>query len=282
MHKRNNVIITYIDKFFEENLEYDFLYSLQTYAGYEGMVYILDYGMTDDYAKRIRGLNNVKVVDCMKRMSVFSNRYYDISVLIDKLDDSVTDILVMDGGDVWFQNNINEIFGIPEKGIACVQEDRVFGKDEWTDKCLNMLGTDRLNEMLNVVGGKKVCNSGVICGKRTVIKEIFINVYKDIVDCGYEFFGIDQLYFNYELYKAKDICRYSLDSTFNYVLVSHKNEFYVDENGMITTNNGELISIVHNAGGNWRILDRQYQNKHHNTEQYVLENTYNIDTNKTN
>lgn len=265
-----------MDKNYEENLEYDFLKTIRNVAGYKGKIIILDYGMTEETVRRIVKKYNADVFRFNIKISVFADRYKDIPIVLSQLDEDITDILVSDGGDIWFQEQITEIFGQSEKGIACIEENRVFGEDEWVNKCLNNLPAEKKKDIMKVLKGNRVKNSGVICGKKSLLEELLKNVYNDIVDCGYDFFGIDQLYFNYEWYQLESDDRLALDETYNYVLVSHKEDYHADKNGEIITNNNVKVKVVHNAGGNWRMFDRPFANKSENYEQYVIENVYKL------
>ena len=44
---------------------------------------------------------------------------------------------------------------------------------------------------------------------------------------------------------------------------------YIEKEGCIFTDTGKLVTVVHNAGANWRILKRSFENKNMNYEQYT-------------
>ena len=92
----NTAIITYMDNYFVENLEYDFLDSLVNKANYKGKIVILDYGMNAEDVERIKSKFDIFVYKCDKVMPVFSNRYYDIPNVIDLLDENITHIMTID------------------------------------------------------------------------------------------------------------------------------------------------------------------------------------------
>lgn len=276
INEENTAIITYIDANYQENLEYDFLPSLRKTAGYRGRIIIIDYGIDSDRVIRLKEKYGVEIRRYAKDISMFSIRYRHIAEIAESLDEYITTILITDSGDIWYQDNISRIFELSENAISCVQEDRVIGEDEWTGKCINNISAKYKTEFLHVTGRSRVKNSGVICGNRNIIIPMFKRIYMDIINCGVEFFGIDQLYFNYEWCRLNNVKKVILDEIFNYVLVSHKDEYVISENDEVVSVQKGRVTVVHNAGGNWRALKRPFANQSENYEQYVIENVYKI------
>lgn len=276
INEENTTVITYIDANYQENLEYDFLPSLRKTAGYRGRIIIIDYGIDSDRAIRLKEKYGVEIRRYAKDISMFSIRYRHIAEIAESLNENITTILITDSGDIWYQDSINTIFEQSENAISCVQEDRVVGEDEWTSKCINNIPAEYKTEFLHMTRGSRVKNSGVICGNRNIIIPMFKRIYMDIINCGVEFFGIDQLYFNYEWNRLNNVKKVILDEIFNYVLVSHKDEYVISENDKIVSVKKGIVAVVHNAGGNWRALKRPFVNKSENYEQYVIENVYKI------
>lgn len=268
INEKNTAIITYIDEYFVENLEKDFLTSLFEKAHFEGKVIILNYGMNEDTVERLQIRFNVEIKTCEKLMPVFSNRYLDIPHAIDSLDENITHIMLMDSGDIWFQNNINFIFECSLNGIGCVKEERVIGADSFTEYCLNHLDRSERSKMESIMLGKNVINAGVICGPREMVRKIACDVERDMQNNSSEFFGIDQLYFDYEWYCLSDESKEELDEICNYVLVSNVNKYAVRD-GYIYNALNKLVAVVHNAGANWRVLKRPFVNEHSNEDQYT-------------
>lgn len=268
--EKETAIITYVDKNNEENMKEDFLKSLFEIARYEGYVFILDYGMSGDTGKEIEKKYPVKIFKRVKQIDIFVDRYKDISEVIDLLPKSVTIIATMDGGDIWFQKGIDEMFDNTGESIKTVVENRIWDEDEWSLKCIDSLDMSDKRRVLDVLSKTSVRNSGVIVGNRELMRNVLKEVYKDIVYCGYSFFGIDQIFVNYEIAKLNSERRRALEDRFNYVLVSNKGDFELKDN-IVFKKNGELIVVVHNAGGNWRVLDRPFSNKWSNPEQYKIE-----------
>lgn len=269
INEKDTAIITYIDDNYVENLENDFLISLIERAKYKGKIVILDYGMNEESVNRIKERFPVLVYKEMKNMPVFSIRNRDIPKVIDSLEENITHIMTIDGGDIWFQEPILEVFNITEKRIGCVQEDRVIGIDQFTNDCLDVLKKEKRDEIINSIKNEKVKNSGVICGPREKMKSLLMNIYADMIKAGVEFFGIDQLYFNYEWSKLRNEEKVILDDIYNYVIITNKDKFNNVEE-IIFTENWKKVCIVHNAGGNWRILKRPFCNKSSDYNQYLF------------
>lgn len=269
-------IITYSDCRFEENLELDYLKTLYSEAKFDGYLYILDYGITDSVKERIRQNYPVNIVDCLLSESVFTSRYRDISKIIDSLPEDVGRVITMDSGDIWFQDLLEGIKGIEDNYLSLCEEDRIWGIDEWTNKCLSNISLEKRTEILRWIEGKPVKNSGVIVADKYTMKILADAVYRDICEYGYEFFGIDQIFVNYEISKLFDDRYKVLSEVYNYVVVSNSNN-YIIKNDLLYKKTGEKIIIVHNAGGNWRVLKRPFCNKNSNEQQYVIENIYKIE-----
>lgn len=266
--EKNTAIITYIDEYFCENLENDFLNTLFNVSNYKGTVILLNYGIVQEDIRRLAAAFPIKVIECDKNMPVFSNRYFDIPRAIEQLDNQITHVATMDSGDIWFQNSIHEVFEICQNGIGCVEEERIIGEDHFTGYCLDKLQTDERNVIEDRLQGKKVKNSGVICGPKNMMRKIIEDVGRDMSNCSCEFFGVDQLYFNYEWYALEKDKRINMDETYNYVLVSNVDKFTV-QNDVVIDNDGNVITVVHNAGANWRALKRPYKNKLTDEDQYT-------------
>lgn len=270
--EKTTAVITYVDGNYEENLENDFIYTLRERASYQGKIIVVDYGVEAEVRERISKKFDVDFHVCKKDMSVCALRYRDIPEIIDSLDESITNILVIDGGDVWFQKSIHELFEITKQRIGCVEEKMIFGEDEWVEKCMKNLDIKDRNRILSLAMGRHVKNSGMVCGPRHEVSKLIRNVCNDIYESGIEYFGIDQLFFNYEFLKIEDEEGVILDIDYNFVLITNKEAYYVEEDDVYCKKNNKLITVVHNAGGAWRMLKRPFQNKHTDVEQYILEN----------
>ena len=124
--KDKNILITYIDQNYQENLEYDFLSTLRNVAHYRGPVVVLDYGMDADRCNRIRDTYNVQIIPCSKDISLFSIRYLHIANILKSLGRDYDTVLVTDCGDVWYQDSIDIIFNQAAGGHNIIQKPHIF------------------------------------------------------------------------------------------------------------------------------------------------------------
>lgn len=270
--EKKTMVLTYIDENYEENLEFDFIKSLRECANYKGKVVVLNYGINETVAEYLAKQYDVDFVNCKKDLAVFSQRYRDIPDIVNSQSKDIENVMLIDGGDVWFQKSVMPIFEATADRIGCVEESSVFGADEWTDKCMANLSENMQDEILKWCKGTHVKNSGMIAGPRNLIVELMKNIYVDICNSGIEYFGIDQILFNYEYMKLDENIRIVLDNQFNFVLVTNKEGYEITKEKIYRKQDNMLVTVVHNAGGAWRMLKRPFKNKNTNYDQYILEN----------
>lgn len=272
INEMNTAVITSCDRNMQENLEFDFLTTLRGRAGYKGKIVLLDYGISEDIRERIEKNFDVQVVACEKKIGVCGQRYCHLPSVINSLEPEITSLLLIDGGDIWFQNSIFPIFEATENKIGCVEERPIMGEDEWTQLGLDNLTAETQEEILKYSRGYHVKNSGMIAGPREMLVSMAEAIYNDICKMGIHFFGLDQILFNYEFMKLSEEKRTTLDMDYNFVLVTNKELFYVKEEDVYCKSNDQLITVVHNAGAAWRVLERKFKNKYSDFEQYRIEN----------
>lgn len=270
-NEKKMAIITYIDKNYEENLEYDFLKTLFEKAHFCGKVVIIDYGMDKYVSDRIKMQYGraVEIIQCCPKSSIFSARYRDIKEVIDNLDDKVEVVMTVDGGDVWFQGGLSSLSVDYSKKIGLAGENRVWGNDDWTNACFNCIHADEREHIMSVLKGMVVYNSGLIIGNKVLVRDFIDRVYKNILEYGHEFFGIDQIYADYEYALWNESEKQNLNDIFNFVVVSNKDRYYLQDEEVYRID-GSKVVVVHNAGGNWRVLDRPFKNMWKNETQYYI------------
>lgn len=268
-------IITYIDKNYEENLELDFLKSLFIVAKFRGKVIVLDYGMSERTRCKIKKEygDAVEIHPCQPRPSIFSARYRDIKEVIERLDNDVEVVITADGGDIWFQERLAPLISGYVERIGLAHEERQWGIDDWTKACLECMEKNKREQVMSVLQGTNVYNSGVIIGNKNMMKGFFERVYDHILTYGHEFFGIDQMFADYEYALLEEREKNDLNDIYNFVVVSNKNKYFL-KNEEVYREDGCKVVIVHNAGGNWRMLKRPFQNAYKNEEQYHIQDKY--------
>ena len=267
----STAIITCIDENYEENLLRDFLLTLRSEALYKGKVVILDFGMSKKMKEKINATYDVSIYEFEKTMPVFVLRYRHIPDIINNLSSEITNVMLIDSGDVWFQKPINPIFELTKDRIGCVEESIIFGEYAWTLLCINNLDEKTSAKVMRYINGKHVKNGGMVCGPRNEISILAKKIYNDMEECGIEFFGIDQIFLNYELNRLKSNQIVVLDNEFNYVLITNKDEFVMN-NDKIYDKNRKLLTVIHNAGGEpWRVINKDYK-KNVEENQYIVSN----------
>jgi hypothetical protein len=249
----NTAVIVSMDKNYEENLINDFLSSLYGAAEYKGKVFVLNYGMSDEAIEKIqKEYKNVTVVLCSRDSRLlFSVRYKDIVKVIEGVNDDITHFMAIDGGDVWFQTSINEAFNMCETKLGYVEESN-FGPDIDKNKIIKryfrLLPPNEAEKVYESFKGTRLKNSGMICGPKKLVQETADAINKALLSSEVDFFWIDQLYMNYIVNKLDEDQRIALPEKFNYVLLSNKGHFVIEDD-KVYDQTGELINVVHNAGG---------------------------------
>lgn len=240
-------IITYCDKNYEWELYNDFIPSLFD-VGFKGKLYVIDYGLINQ-----KKIDNVEYIKSEPNMSVEQQRNRDIVNLLLNIKEDV--IMTIDAGDVWFQENFDEVFEICKDKLGYVEELYDMHPDghRWFMQKLLSMKDKKYYELLKDY--KDMAGSGMLCGNRIEMAKFLNDVYGETALCDEDFFGVDQIMFNYMLrqYKGKKI---SLPQTYDYVLITHQKEAdYID--GKVYDKNGKLVKIAHNAGGNYRLINRK-------------------------
>ena len=244
----NTAVFTCMDSNLENNLTGDFLKTLRHVACYKGKIVIMDYGMSDMAINRINSeFDNVDIIKCSKDRHIFSVRFRDMAVIIRNLSPDITHVMAIDGGDVWFQSPIDELFELCGSKVGYV-EDYSLDDSIWNRQLLSMLRPQEMNRLRRNLLGTRQKNAGMICGPRGIMADISDTISKYVLDYGLDFFGLDQLYFNYIINNMDSEQKVVLPKKYNYVLIDTRCK-HIIENNLIYDENHELVTVVHNAGG---------------------------------
>jgi hypothetical protein len=250
-------VITCMDYNYEVNLSADFLETLRGMAGYRGKVVVMDYGMTDRVKEKIKQQYEVAIVKCVKDRHLFSIRFRDLVKVIAGLPDEVTHVMAIDGGDVWFQAPVNELFDLCDRKLGYVEEGG--GGDAadnvWNRAILQRLSFKHAHILFQNFRGTRIKNAGMICGPRQAVTQIAALINQYVIHCKIDVFGIDQVFFNYVVNRMAATEKILLPEKFNYVLIERKGQFGI-ANKLIYDALGQLVTIVHNAGGNYRVIPK--------------------------
>ncbi len=250
LKQQSMAILTCMDSNFENNLINDFLRTLRNIAGYQGRVIILDYGMSVEACKRIKNEDTeAEIIKCSKDRHIFSVRFRDMAEIIERLPDGITNVMSIDGGDVWFQEPIDDIFEICNNKIGYI-EDYSLDNSWWNRQLLNLLKPEEMNKLFKNFRGTRQKNAGMICGPRNIMIKVSDLIDKYVRNNGNDFFGLDQLYFNYIINNMPDNEKIVLSKKYNYVLIDNRHKLII-ENALIYNENHELMTVIHNAGGGY-------------------------------
>lgn len=254
----NSVIITSMDSNYEKNLLKDFLYTLFNFASYKGKVIVLDYGMSSSTINNIQKDYGVKIVKCSKDgRQIFSVRNRDIVSVIQELPEDITHVMAVDSGDVWFQAPINELFELCDTKIGYVESYYYMSSDLWAKKFLKILGPHEMNKLLYNFRATKLKNAGMMCGPKDLICCVANAINELTVKAGMDYFGLDQVYFNYIINKLDSNLKLVLPKKYNYVLVDNKKTLIIKDE-KIYDNENVLVNVVHNAGGAYgRVIKKE-------------------------
>lgn len=252
----NTAVLTCMDCNFEHNLINDFLKTLRDIACYRGKIVILDYGMSEEAIDRVKNEYGALVIKCSKDRHIFSVRFRDMAGIIDSLPTDITHVMSIDGGDVWFQASIDGVFELCADGIGYI-EDYHLDNSWWNRKILNLLRPEEMVKLRKNLRGTRQKNAGMICGPRSIMSTVADVIGKYVLNNGMDFFGLDQLYFNYIINNMSPDQKVVLPKKYNYVLIDNRRKLIIKDN-LIYDENHEMVAVVHNAGGgSQRIIKKE-------------------------
>jgi len=247
-------LITCLDDRVVKNFEKDFLPTLFDCAKYDGTVFAMYYGRDDAFIKRINKKFNVVFLklDKSKKAIIPNQRYFDLPKVFNILPKEITNIMLIDSGDVWFQGRICDLFEITKNSYGFVFEN--MPADEGFNK--NIITQIRNKELrrlfLESAQNKNLINGGMIVGDKMKIKDLATALLKFLKKSNEDIFALDQTILNYIIYN--DGTGISLDKKYNFSLISRQNEFFVKEKIIYENDSKEPVVVVHNSGGENRLF----------------------------
>ena len=210
---------------------------------------VLDYGLATIHRQKLasRGVNIIK---CLKDGFIGIIRFRDIDRLA--AETNYEQILLVDAGDIIFQADISHLFRkdvncfriVPEELHTTFYEKNV-GRN---DVCLSSF----FNKMLSYLKNKPILNCGFVLGSPEKFRDFWQRYQQHCK--GTECFGTDQMFFNYVVYQDGFE---PLEQRYNFVLITSKSPYSIRE-GVFYDDHGEIIPVVHNAGGRdkTRVINR--------------------------
>jgi hypothetical protein len=160
-------------------------------------------------------------------------------------------VMVVDGGDVIFQDEFAEVFAMSPHSIRATCE-TYYGVEFWR---LYLRGSFR-RSLVPVIRDELRCrmaiNTGMFIGPSAALQRCFSEAFRIIVNRWR--WGADTVALNYVLYRNGFV---PMKETYNYVPVTARRPFRIRQ-GRFYFRGGSLIKIVHNTGGRarYRIIGR--------------------------
>ncbi len=239
-------VITYIDDSLLENFLCDFLPTLRNSANYSGKIFVLYYGKQKETAEIAGKKFDAEFILKEKKMKVSNQRNQDIVDLLGEMPVEITNVMCVDGGDIWFQDPIEKIFKHTKTGFGFVEEDEKADQG-FNQECIKKIKDRHIRKnFLNVARSFKTANSGMIAGEKNKVKEVLQKVADLTEAVSQDFFALDQAVFNYVIRTSGGSC--VLPQRFNFTLATKQNQFEVQE-GIFYDQKGQKICVVHNCGG---------------------------------
>ncbi|MBT3465490.1 glycosyl transferase family 8 [archaeon] len=233
-------------------------------------IIILDYGLSKIQIKKLLK-KNIILIKCKKNGHITSIRFRDIAKVIENKE--YDQIMSIDCADIIFQTDLDELFSKNNKSLRCVIEDH---NHSWASTIVDCYTNSIFFKKIDAKKIKKSLkkknsiNAGMIVGPKNKFYKLCVDCYSLLkIKSSY---GPDQVAITYLLYRDGFTI---LDKKFNYVILSNKKkEFYIKE-GRFYFNNGELISIVHNAGS--KAITRTIKKFGYGKKRNILKKiTYNV------
>ncbi|PKP60944.1 MAG: glycosyl transferase family 8 [Candidatus Altiarchaeales archaeon HGW-Altiarchaeales-1] len=221
-------------------------------------VVVLNYGLTKAQTDILLS-EDVIVVDCVRDGHIVNLRYRDMLNFLKK-NPQYEQILACDGGDIIFQRDISHLFEHHKNEFRGVTERIPISLYLYYYLKKSSFHKEYKEDISCVLKGKKVINGGFIIAPRNKFINLCQHMFKIIKKP--EIFGPDQIVLNYVLYKEGFV---EIETKYNYILTQYTNKFKIKE-GIFYNNDGEVISVVHNAGHFkfFRTIDNLGYGKGHN------------------
>lgn len=226
-----NVIFTACNEKYGDFLANHWYKSLKDNANLDNVdVVIMDYGLSSSQKKRLTG---AKLVKCKMDGHIVNIRFRDMLAYLKK--NKYDQVACFDGGDIIFQDDFTEVFETNKAEFRAVTEYK-FSLGALLFYSFNTRGFTK-NSL------KKIINAGVLFGPYKKMVYLMQEIVDKVPDMSKV--GPDQVIVNNVLRKDGFV---ELDEKYNFLIKSSKVSFKFRDG--IFYSKGQVIPIVHNAGGN--------------------------------
>ncbi|NTV23114.1 MAG: hypothetical protein HGA85_01920 [Nanoarchaeota archaeon] len=233
-----NAIITACNKRYGEFLIRCWLKSLLAKTDTTNIsIIVLDYGLTNDQVKALR-YNNITVVKERKDGAIVTIRLRDTAKLLKR--EKFGKVLLCDGGDILFQEDISPIFERSDTQVAGVADDYYVAFERRFPASTFSVPYSQIKKVMR---NKKSVNAGFLTGPSEKMAWICETAYSMIKNK--KIYGPDQVVIPFLLYSYGFR---KLNRTYNFIPAMSKKRFYI-ENSEFYFMNKKKIKVVHNTGG---------------------------------
>ena len=198
-----------------------FLDTLTNTAKYTGDILVVTY--LDDNIEILKQYKNIIQVNTTQIHSQISHdrfrAFYE--ALVNQHIGSMYDIIMcIDGDDIWFNGNLEELFNLAKDRVCYVTHDKALNRD-WHPYA----DTGNIEYWENIKD-KSLASCGMFIGPRELIFQIFEHMYKYMktMKKQYDIFGIDMYLFNCLIHYYK-IPSKIVDAKWNTGATSLKNKY---------------------------------------------------------
>lgn len=256
------LIATACNQKYENFLLNDWLKSLKENVDLEGIdILVMDYGLSADVCNVLRKEGAIVRKTIYTDGHINNMRFMELSEFL-KSTNQYEQVILCDSGDVIFQSDISVLFKIESDKVRGVCEDI----SPNMDVLINDKIIDNAEEIKDFLRDKKLINAGFVVYPSKVFIEICSNMFKIIKDRNA--WGVDMLLLNYFAYKSGF---YELGQEYNFIPTTSTLK-YVIKDGKFYLSNGDIIPVVHNAGGKkmWRPIDDFGYGHGHNKSRPII------------
>lgn len=201
-------------------------------------IVVLDYGLQEPQRARMASAG-LEVRPCRRDGHVTNIRYRDTAAVLREREYGC--VLMVDSGDVIFQDDIRPLFEDPTESIRAVCDERKYSLHAVLP-ILKDFHPEQRQRISHVLADRPQINGGFVLGPAAA----FLRLWEEFQALTQSLaqFAADQVLLNYVLHQEGFE---ELPSRYNFVLVAATSAFTVRD-GRFYDASGTLIPVVHNAG----------------------------------
>jgi hypothetical protein len=243
MPRRKHVLFTLANSNVGDFLIKHWLVSLQNHVTLDNIeIVVLDYGLTDGQRSELEK-QGVVCRPCENDGLLNNVCFRDACAHVKEGD--YDQVVLMDCGDIIFQADIIDVFetnkdkfrGVCEQ-VNSSRHDYFMSRQDFTP--------ENWSKIAEYLRGKPVINGSCVWGPASKYRDLWSHFEKWCIS--FDAFCSNQYLMNYLLYNWGFV---ELPAKYNFVLVTAKKGFTIKD-GVFYDADGEIVPIVHNAGGSDR------------------------------